>query len=51
MNLKNLKFHIKNNDFFGTLATILHLHKQTNELLDDELIDSLMYLQDNHKIK
>ena len=51
MDIKNLKSHIKDNDLFGTLATILRLHKETNEPIKDELIDNLVYLQDNHRIK
>ncbi len=50
MDLKNLKFHIKNIDDFGTLATILSLHKQTKKPPTDEIIEELMFLQEYHKI-
>lgn len=30
-NTKNLEFHIKSNDYFGTLATVLDLAAQINE--------------------
>jgi hypothetical protein len=51
MNLKNLQFHIKNQDYFGTLATVLNLARQRNEPPPDNLIDELLYLQENHEIK
>ncbi len=55
----NLLFHIKENDYFGTLATVLSLMKERlndkkfskwrTETLKKET-DNLMYLQRSHKI-
>ena len=56
MSEKSVKFHIENNDYFGTLATVLSLIKQTLEKNQKhiEILDSiekdLMYLQANYKI-
>jgi hypothetical protein len=57
MAVKNLKFHIQNDDYFGTLATVLDLIKQR---LDDDygheikslenVVKDLMYLQGKYKI-
>lgn len=55
--MTNLEFHIKNNDYFGTLATILSLIAQKNKLEQEEqksldkIINDLMYLQNNYIIK
>lgn len=59
MNKKSLKFHIENNDYFGTLATVLNLvlqnleeekfkKKNINVLKDG--VNNLMYLQNKYKI-
>ena len=56
---KGLEFHIKNNDYFGTLATLLDLLRQELEGVGGEqnpkeilarLTDDLMHLQSNYKI-
>jgi len=56
---KPLKFHIDSNDYFGTLATILSLVRQTignKKSIDnniktlDNIEKDLMYLQQNYKI-
>ena len=59
MTEENLKFHIKENDYFGTLATVLDLVSQ--DLQKDEqnrnaeilqrLRDNLVYLQRSHRIE
>lgn len=55
MNIKSLEFHIKSNDYFGTLAAVLNLLTQ-NECADvrdkviKDKVDELMYLQKNYKI-
>jgi len=59
INKKILKFHTKNNDYFGTLATVLSLieqdlHKKLfnenhSKILKNK-IEELMYLQNNFKI-
>ncbi|MCK5510351.1 hypothetical protein KAI65_02295 [Candidatus Parcubacteria bacterium] len=48
---KRLKFHIENNDYFGTLATVLDLIRQSknNEALKN-IRDDLVYLQKNYSI-
>ena len=54
--MTNLEFHIKSNDYFGTLATILSLIAQNNKLPNAEqkslnkIINDLMYLQKNYII-
>lgn len=59
MNKKSLKFHIENNDYFGTLATVLSLVMQNleedtfikkNKKVLNDAVNNLMYLQNNHKI-
>lgn len=56
---KELGFHIKNDDYFGTLATLLDLLRQELEKKDSKinterilkhLTDDLMYLQHDYKI-
>ncbi|MBU4421575.1 hypothetical protein L6259_01785 [Candidatus Parcubacteria bacterium] len=54
---KNIKFHIKSDDYFGTLATVADLMKQEKKELEDRhnkflenLKDDLIYLQKNYKI-
>jgi hypothetical protein len=55
--MTGLEFHIKNNDYFGTLATILSLINQKNQLQKEErttlnkVINDLMHLQENYIIK
>lgn len=55
MNIKSIEFHIKSNDYFGTLATILNLLHQ-EEFIGDinkilkEKVKELMYLQKYYKI-
>jgi hypothetical protein len=59
MSLKSLKFHIKSDDYFGTLATVLNLINEKNlkhELLEEDsqiikkIIKNLIFLQENYKI-
>lgn len=59
MSNKTLEFHIKSDDYFGTLATILDLVKQQifrdnsrdeNKNIIENKIAELMYLQNNYKI-
>jgi len=56
MSCKSIKFHIRNNDYFGTLSTILCLIKQTPENLKkhikslDKLEKDLIFLQKEYKI-
>jgi hypothetical protein len=46
-----LKFHIKSQDYFGTLATVLSLRRQTKQEIPESVIEDLMYLQRNYKIE
>lgn len=57
MSRKSVEFHIKSNDYFGTLATVLDLIKQnlqeytlpkdiSNSL--SKKVEELMYLQNNY---
>jgi len=54
--IKNLKFHIKSDDYFGTLATILSLTRQTlvghkSQYISLKKIENdLMFLQNKYKI-
>jgi len=56
MSQKSLKFHIKSDDYFGTVATALSLINQQpkkvkdNEKYLDEIIKDLMFLQKEYKI-
>lgn len=56
MEQKSLEFHIKSGDYFGTLATILSLIRQTPECIKnhiksfDKIEKDLMFLQSNYKI-
>lgn len=58
MNKKNIEFHIKSDDYFGTLATVLDLLKQNlnpfNQKQEKKTLESkveeLMYLQKKYKI-
>lgn len=56
MSIKSTKFHIKSGDYFGTLATILSLIKQTPEYINkhikslNKLEKDLVFLQNNYKI-
>ncbi len=57
--IQNLKFHIKSEDYFGTLATVLDLFRldvlekkfifDKDEVLK-KIVKDLVYLQDNYKI-
>lgn len=55
--IKDNRFHVENNDYFGTIATIVDLmlqkkiksEKRENKLLE-KLRDDLMFLQKNHRI-
>ena len=58
--IKGLEFHIKVNDYFGTLATILDLSRQTlgDSVREREVagylersVKDLMYLQANYRIE
>ena len=59
MSKETVKFHIKTNDYFGTLATVLSLVRQTikdNEFIEtnikvlDNLEKDLIFLQKEYKI-
>lgn len=56
MSKKSVKFHIKYEDYFGTLATVLSLIKQTPEHINDHIKSlnkiekDLMFLQREYKI-
>lgn len=59
MNKKSLEFHIKSDDYFGTLATVLSLINQSMERDNinkkytktmNGLVRNLMYLQKGYKI-
>jgi hypothetical protein len=56
---RGLEFHIKINDYFGTLATVLDLSRQTlgntarERMIAEHLIkniDDLIYLQEKYRI-
>ena len=54
--IKAIESHVRVDDYFGTLATLLYLLKQDiiekdegNQLLED-LAGDLLYLQENFKI-
>jgi hypothetical protein len=58
MSNKNLEFHIKSDDYFGTLACVIDLvrqnlnpfkQKQEKKTLEAK-VKELMYLQNNFKI-
>ena len=57
---RGIEFHIKNDDYFGTLATVLDLHRQMlgkspreREIASviENQVNDLMHLQDNYEIK
>lgn len=59
MNNKSVDFHIKNNDYFGTLATVISLVRQSIHLKKyqesniktlNNLEKDLVYLQKKYKI-
>lgn len=56
MSIKSVKFHIKSNDYFGTLATIISMVKQQpnnikdNQDILDDVEKQLIFLQHNYKI-
>jgi len=55
----NIQFHIENNDYFGTLATVIDLVNQDlrkkgqnrNAEILQRLRDNLVYLQSSHRIE
>ena len=58
MSKRNIEFHIKSDDYFGTLATVIDLvrqnlnpfkQKQEKKTLEKK-VKELMYLQKNFKI-
>jgi hypothetical protein len=59
MNRRSLEFHIRSDDYFGSLATLLDLARQDIERrgynVEDEellvtLVRQLVHLQENYKI-
>jgi hypothetical protein len=54
----SIRFHIENNDYFGTLATVIDLVSQDlqkngqtrNAEILQRLRDNLVYLQHSHRI-
>lgn len=49
-----LENHVASQDYFGTLATILNLiqqGKEIDELVFEEMVEELQYLQDNYVIE
>lgn len=58
MSKQSLEFHIKSDDYFGTLATVLSLmnqdifedNKDKQAQILEEKIKELVYLQKNYKI-
>ncbi len=56
MSKKSIKFHVKSDDYFGTLATVLSLIKQTPENIEkhtkslNKLEKDLIFLQNNYTI-
>ncbi|MBU0648307.1 hypothetical protein KJ855_03960 [Patescibacteria group bacterium] len=55
---KAIRFHVENDDYFGTMATVIDLYLQINNNKDakgDKLLKRLrrdmMYLQDNYYLK
>lgn len=56
MSKKSVLFHIKSNDYFGTVATVLNLIRQTpyniskNNLIITKIEKDLMFLQKDYKI-
>ena len=57
--IQKLKFHIKSEDYFGTLATVLDLFRLDvfekkfifdNDKILKKIVKDLIYLQDNYKI-
>lgn len=58
MNKEKVKFHVKNDDYFGTLATVLDLVRQNlnpfNQKKEKSTLEGavkdLMHLQKNYRI-
>lgn len=55
MSQKSVKFHVESDDYFGTLATILGLLRQTSNIgkgnkILKRLEKDLMFLQKNYRI-
>lgn len=58
--IKSIEVHVRNDDYFGTLATVLDLLRQdmeksggkrANKELLKRLRDDLVYFQENYKVK
>ena len=47
---KNIDFHIKSDDYFGTVATVVNLLRQENNDTLEKLRDELLYLQEHYII-
>lgn len=47
---KNIEFHVASQDYFGTLATVISLSRQTGQEIPESVINDLIYLQQNYKI-
>lgn len=56
MTEKSLKFHIKSDDYFGTLATVISIIRQQPDSFEDNIKvltrieKDLVFLQSNYKI-
>ena len=58
MDRKSIEFHIKSDDYFGTLATVIDLVRQNlnpfrqkrEKAMLEAKVKELMYLQKNYKI-
>lgn len=58
MNKKSIQFHVKNDDYFGTLATVLDLVRQNLNPFNQKkekstlegVVKDLMHLQKNYRI-
>jgi hypothetical protein len=48
--LMELEFHIESEDYFGTLATVISVSNDANKKISQEIINDLIYLQENYKI-
>lgn len=48
--IEGLEFHVESQDYFGTLATVLSLDMQNGQPPKQEVINDLMYLQENYKL-
>jgi hypothetical protein len=56
MSQKSVNFHIKSDDYFGTLATIISLFEENTGKIKNHskslknIVNDLIYLQKNYKI-